>query len=485
MFQNHPLFTLENLYNAYLGCRKGKRGTLNALKFEQNLEENLINLQDELTTGRYVPGKSVAFLIEKPKRREIFAADFRDRVVHHLLVGYLEPHWESCFIYDSYACRKGKGTHKGVERLQSFTRKVTANGTRRAWYLQLDIRGFFISINRQILYERLTKKERDPVIRRLVRALLFYDPTGKRLKGGARRADFESLPTHKTLSEAASVGRLRIWNLTSQFFSNLYHDALDQFIKHHLKVQYYLRYCDDFVLLSLQKAILERWEAEIREFLLAKLGLTLNSRRRLRPVSDGIDFLGYIVRPNYLLVRKRVVGACFERLTSGERRLIELGLCVEDGICPCDCEAVKAVYNSLNSYLAHFSKSSSYRLVERIRRNFPWLEEYYLWEQKRIKYRIEPLPPVRTIYEQRAEFERRLPGHILLAEMGKWWELWAVCPHPRELTWKRFPESELPTIKKILWESGVPVGWIRETGLRPTTINERELFFRWAGKKNA
>ena len=265
----------------------------------------------------------------------------------------------------------------------------------------------------------------------------------------------------------------------AEFFGNVYLDALDQFIKHHLKVRFYLRYCDDFVLLSVQKAMLERWEAEIREFLLATLGLTLNSRRRLRPVSNGIDFLGYIVRPNYLLVRQRVVGACFERLRSGEKRLIELGLSVEKGIYPWDWETVKAVYDSLNSYLAHFVKSSSYRLIQRIRRHFPWVEEYYLWEQKRVKYRIQPLPPARTIYEQRAEFERSLPGHILVVQMGKWWELWGEYPPNLPAGWKRFPESQLPTLKKILSQSPVPVGWIRETGLRPTRINERELFCRW------
>ena len=146
MFKDHPLFTLENLYAAYLACRRGKRNTQNGLKFEQNLEENLIDLQEELISGRYQPGQSVAFLVEKPKRREIFAADFRDRVVHHLLVRHLEPRWERRFIYDSYACRKGKGTHKGVERLRSFTRQVTGNGRKRGWYLQLDIRGFFISV---------------------------------------------------------------------------------------------------------------------------------------------------------------------------------------------------------------------------------------------------------------------------------------------------------------------------------------------------
>lgn len=138
---------MDNIYCAYRECRKHKRDTLNALRFEQNLEENLLALHAELSNGSYQPGRSVAFLVEKPKRWEIFAADFRDRVVHHVLVGYLQPRWERWFIHDSYACREGKGTYKGVERLRSFTRQVTANGTRQAWYLQLDVRGFLISID--------------------------------------------------------------------------------------------------------------------------------------------------------------------------------------------------------------------------------------------------------------------------------------------------------------------------------------------------
>ena len=100
---------MENLYRAYRQCRRHKRGTMNAMRFERNLEENMVALHEELSAGTYRPGRSVAFLIEKPKRREIFAADFRDRVVHHILVGYLEPKWERRFIHDSYACRKGKG----------------------------------------------------------------------------------------------------------------------------------------------------------------------------------------------------------------------------------------------------------------------------------------------------------------------------------------------------------------------------------------
>jgi hypothetical protein len=109
--RGHPLFSLENIYRAYRQCRKHKRGTVNALRFEQNVEENLVSLHEELTREIYQPGRSAAFLVEKPRRREIFAADFRDRVVHHILVGHLEPRWERLFICDSYACHKGKGTH--------------------------------------------------------------------------------------------------------------------------------------------------------------------------------------------------------------------------------------------------------------------------------------------------------------------------------------------------------------------------------------
>jgi len=337
MFKDHPLFSLENIYRAYRQCRRHKRGTVNAMQFEQNLEENLVSLHEELTTGAYRPGRSIAFLIEKPKRREIFAADFRDRVVHHVLVGHLEPRWERRFIHDSYACRTGKGTHKGVERLQSFTRQVTANGTRRAWYLQLDIRGFFIAIDRHILYERLAARETDPAVLWLIRTLVFYDPAANCVMRRARRADpsassgqaFERLPAHKTLFKASPDCGLPIGNLTSQFFANVYLDALDQFVKHQLKARYYLRYCDDSVLLSAERAVLESWQAAIREFLSNELRLALNDRQRLRPVSDGIDFLGYIVRPDYLLVRRRVVGACYERLARAEEALIQQGLTMD------------------------------------------------------------------------------------------------------------------------------------------------------------
>ena len=113
-------FTYENLYKAYLDCRKRKSMSFYAMKFAENLEENLLMLEKQLQNRTYRPGSSIAFIVEKPKIREIFAADFRDRVVHHLLYNYLSPIFEKSFIYDSWACRKGKGTHKAMLRLRGF-----------------------------------------------------------------------------------------------------------------------------------------------------------------------------------------------------------------------------------------------------------------------------------------------------------------------------------------------------------------------------
>ena len=152
------LFSFENIYKNYLRCRKNKRNTVNALKFEINCEENLIDLKQELDMGSYYPSRSVCFMATKPKLREIFAADFRDRIVHHILVDYLEKIWEPKFIFDSYACRKGKGIHSGVKRLHGFLRKVSCNGSRPAFYMQLDIKNYFMSIDKDILTGSLQTK---------------------------------------------------------------------------------------------------------------------------------------------------------------------------------------------------------------------------------------------------------------------------------------------------------------------------------------
>jgi len=489
MFQDHSLFSMENLYRAYRRCRRHKRGTINALRFEQNLEENLVALHEDLSSGTYRPGRSIAFLVEKPKRREIFAADFRDRVVHHVLVGHLEPKWERRFIHDSYACRKGKGTHAGVARLRSFARQATANGTRRAWYLQLDIRGFFMTIDRHVLCERVLAGERDPAVRWLARTLIFHDPVANCRLRHARRSDFEALPAHKTLFKAPPDCGLPIGNLTSQFFANVYLDALDQFVKHELRARWYVRYCDDLVLLAQRREELEQWEAAIERFAHERLRLELNERRRLRPVTDGIDFLGYIVRPDYLLVRRRVVGALRERLKAAESRLTAAGMRVcGDGhsVFAWERALVGPIGQWLHSYLGHFGRASSRRLIEATRGRFGWLDEYFRWQGNQPTEQVAAPRAALTYVAQRGWFARRFRGHVLVMQLGGFWQIFAGPIEQTVSLWawvsllpRRFSRRDLGLARRLRWDARVPVAWIGETGRRVQSIAERALFERW------
>jgi len=493
VWSGHRLFSLENIYRAYRKCRRRKRTTCNALSFEQNLEENLLALHEDLNSGTYAPGRSLAFLVKKPKRREIFAADFRDRVAHHILVGRLERTWEPMFIHDSYACRNGKGTHKGVERLQAFTRKVTANATRQAWYLQLDIRGYFVTLDRNILYKRLATHEFDPAVLWLIRMILFNEATMNCRFRKVRRADFDPLPPHKTLFKARPACGLPIGNLTSQFFANVYLDILDQFVKHRLKARYYLRYCDDMVLLSTDKGELEEWGQQIEGFVKTRLRLHLNERRRLRPVSDGIDFLGYIVRPDYLLVRRRVVGALRERLEQAEHALCGLGMAEHDNgrvAFPWAWGLLGKICQWLNSYLGHFGKASSYRLIRRLRGRFVWLDEYFRWQEGKVIFRCPVPRHALRLSQQKMWFVNRLPGHIIMLQLGRFWEMIREpsggCGknNPDGLATVtalpcHFPNRRLSYVKSILWKSKHHVAWIGETGRRLTNIAERALMWRW------
>ena len=171
------LYSFEKLWRHYRQCRRNKRNTANALAFELNAEENLLALQEELRTHTYQPGRSICFITDGPKPREVFAADFRDRVVHHLLVSHQERVFEPIFIHDSYACRKGKGTLAASDRLMTFLRRVTANGKRPAWALKLDVASFFPSIHKGTLFTILTRKIKHPELVWLTQTILFHDPT--------------------------------------------------------------------------------------------------------------------------------------------------------------------------------------------------------------------------------------------------------------------------------------------------------------------
>ena len=301
------LFTFQNVYKAYKACRKQKTNTFNVLKFEQNLLENLWDLTHDLQNRTYKIGQSICFLTHSPKLREVFAADFRDRVVHHLLINAIEPYYEKRFINDLYNNRKGKGIHQAVKRAQKFMHK-----TSKGYYLQLDIKGFFYHLDKNILFKNMfddisnSNLEHKKEILYLLNKIIYHDPTRNyRFKGD--KSKLKLLPAHKTLFLLPKSKGLPIGNLTSQFFGNVYMNAFDNYLKRTLKVKCYLRYVDDFVLFDKSKEKLETLLPQIRTYLKENLALTLREDVKLKPHSSGLDFLGYIIREDYLLTRQRVV----------------------------------------------------------------------------------------------------------------------------------------------------------------------------------
>lgn len=469
------------------------------MRFESDLEANLFELSDELVAGTYRPRRAVVFLVRHPKAREIVAADFRDRVVHHLLVSHFEPHWEKRFIYDSHACRRGKGIHAAVGRLKQFLGKVTANRTRKAYYLQLDVRGFFMAIHHRILFERLAAKERDPVILDLLRRIMFNNPLNNCLFKGCTPEDCRALPPHKTLFHSRPGCGLPIGNLTSQFFANVYLDSLDQFVKHQIGCRFYLRYCDDFLLLHHDPQVLQDWEEAIRAFLGNVLHLTLNEKRKLRPVTDGIDFLGYIVRPDYTLVRRRVVNHFKERLHSLEGELAPSGNETMEAVrssgfsrlrlerspflrsfsrVPMCFEQIETTRRWFHSYLGHFSHAASHRLLESTLQAHPILGIWFRWESRwELRY-----PEVRLAFsltEQFRDFRRQFPNHWLLIQVGVVWRV-LVPRKDFELSrhlgiGHRFANEARPQFRRRLSQLRLPQAWFVQTQVFNGFIYQRTL----------
>ncbi len=325
--------TFQGVYQAYTACRKRKRATANAQRYDMNLLEHLVDTEQAIRQRRYCPATSICFVAQQPKAREIYAADFSDRVVHHWLVPRLEVLYEPMFIHDVYSNRKDKGTHKAVKRLQGFMRSLCSQRN-DVFFLQLDIKNFFNSINREILYgllkKRLAKSQRNGkitveqqnVMQWLCWRILTHNSASKAINK-SHAWQWANVPPHKRLENAAPKCGLPIGNLTSQFFANVYLNELDQFVKHDLKCRYYLRYVDDFILLSDDKAELLQWQGRIVNFLTQCLQLHLKTLARPQSVYQGADFLGYITRPDYRLVRRRVINHCrhklhlFEEKTNG------------------------------------------------------------------------------------------------------------------------------------------------------------------------
>ncbi|MCX6280050.1 MAG: RNA-directed DNA polymerase [Bacteroidetes bacterium] len=316
-----PVIELSELFEAYFDCRKTKRNTYNALAFEVDYESNLIALYNEINDGTYQPGKSIAFIVNKPVKREIFAADFRDRVVHHFVINKLNPLFNQHFIFDSYACRMGKGTHLGIQRVNRFIRQCSHNYTMDCYILKLDIQGFFMHINKNILYGRLCKfiqtNYQNPdqtVVLELCRKIIFNDCTKNCVIKGKKK-NWQGLPASKSLFHSPENCGLPIGNLTSQIFANYYLNLFDHYIKHDLGIRFYGRYVDDFVLVHPDKEYLKSLIPELTGFLHSRLQLTLHPKKiYFQHYSKGVKFLGAVILPNRIYIADRTKGNFYEAI---------------------------------------------------------------------------------------------------------------------------------------------------------------------------
>lgn len=303
----------SELWQCYLLARKGKRNKHSVLKFDLNAPSHITKLTYLLLNKEWLPGVYNAFLVQKPVLREIFAAPFVDRIVHHFLCRNLGPTLESKFIYDSYSCQVDKGTHFAIGRAKKMARAVSDGFSKEAWVLRLDIAGYFISIRRDTLYRQVQKdlegyfENRDlspsyqifknEILQDLLSKIIFCNPTQKVYKKGTVE-DWKKLPTHKSLFYSKPGCGLPIGNLTSQLFGNVYLNTLDQYIKRELKIKYYGRYVDDMLLFHSSKEELTQSTIKIEKFLKERLSLTLHPKKiQIQTVQKGSPFLGAYILP--------------------------------------------------------------------------------------------------------------------------------------------------------------------------------------------
>ena len=429
---------LRQLDRAWQQCRRRKRHTPQAQAYELRLLDNLMDTVEALQEGSWRPVRPVCFVVDRPKAREIHAAAFCDRVVHHWLVPHLEAIHEPIFIHDVYSNRQGKGTHRGVRRLQSFMHSLRAKEGKPGYYLQLDIANFFVTVDRPLLFSLLQKHLRKALsrgrlsvpeahmLRSLCHTLLRQD-VGREARCLASPAQMRCVPEHKRLDAAPPDKGLPIGNLTSQHFANVYLNELDQFIKHRLKCRYYLRYVDDMVLLHADPNRLGYWQREIASFLAQRLKLTLRADWRLAPVDRGVDFLGYIVRPHYRLVRRRVVGNLRERLDGFENAMIRLR---PNGRLAVDEAQLRAIHSCLASYWGHFRHADAWRLMDALWRRYGWLGLFFNHRAGRLSAAWYPRQ-VSGYAAQVRYFRRRFPHARVLVQKG--WNTedyppWSPCP---------------------------------------------------------
>jgi retron-type reverse transcriptase len=330
------IISLKNLILAYQKARKGKTKRKYVREFEENLAYNLNVLHEELKNQTYKPEPLKTFILRDPKTRRISKSAFRDRIVHHALCNIIEPIFDSTFIYDSCANRKGKGTLFALNRFNIFQRRVTDNLSKEAFCLKADIKHYFQEVDRDILLGIIKRKIKCSKTIQLIKCILYNFDNSKGMPLG---------------------------NLTSQFFANVYLNELDYFVKHTLRAKYYIRYVDDFVILHNSKLQLEIWKSDLGRFLREILKIDLHPQKsKIVSLSKGVDFVGFISFYHFRLLRKRNINKFRNKIRIFNNQEIPEGKLKE----------------SLDGWMAYAKWANSYNVMKSLLDNLSILSRQYL-----------------------------------------------------------------------------------------------------------
>ena len=360
-----------NLFNAFKKASLHKKNRTYVKIFKSKLEENITELRDLLLERKYKPQSSICFIVNYPKKREVFAANFRDRIIHHLYFNMTHKLFENTLIYDCYSCIKGKGTHFGIQRLKKHILSESNNYKEDCYVLKMDIKGYFMHIDRKLLikivndtldkerYHKVEKGNYDTwddildfdFIKYLTNEIILYDPT-KNCIFKSQKCEWVGLPSSKSLFEMKEDFGLPIGNLTSQLFSNIFMNKLDQYVKRELHCKHYGRYVDDFYIVSKNKAFLHKIIPLIQKFLKEELHLDINcGKTTITNVKYGVEFLGAYIKP----YRTYISNASLRRIKT---KLSLIG-------------SKSNIVNSINSYLGIFKHYSSFKLRKELFSKIP------------------------------------------------------------------------------------------------------------------
>lgn len=358
--------SVEDVFYAYYDCRKEKRNSWSALRFEENLERNIMQLHRELEDGSWHPERLSCFVITFPKPREIWASDFRDRVVQCVFYNRWRDRFHNSFIYDTYACIPRRGALMGSRRIEQMMRQVSNNYQEEAFVLKADFANFFVSIDKTILERILFTTIDSAWDQWLCNKILWTDIREGALIKSSKQL-LKLVPRYKSLFSAPLHRGLPIGNLTSQFFANIYLNQVDQFIKHKLKAKYYGRYVDDLVIYDNSGHVLNEKVNTINAFAKTELNIALHpAKTSIHKIEHGVNFVGYIIRPYRRYLRRSILSNLAQKLENK------------------DFWATADVHASVNSYLGMLRHVNGYRARQKICRRMNWLGYESDWEMTKL-----------------------------------------------------------------------------------------------------